>query len=120
MLHTRLHKLGCTLILSTWSVSTWHVGLQHIFLHKDRAAHRMEQLQSSLETSIEAEDYEDAAEYSDDLARHQSFDDVTKIWDVSFLFSTLPQHLSNILAYVCKIAAILHMPHLCRQVRPFA
>ena len=61
--------------------------LQHVFVHKDRAAHRMEQLQSALENAVTGELYEDAAEYSADLARHAEWDDVAKIVDVRPLLS---------------------------------
>ena len=68
--------------------------LQHVFMHKDRAAHRMEQLQSALENAVTAEMYEDATEYSADLARHAQWDDVSKILDVRALPSlACPRHL---------------------------
>lgn len=63
--------------------------LQHVFMHKDRAAHRMEQLQSALENAVQGEMYEDAAEYSADLARHAEWDDVDKILDVRPLLSPM-------------------------------
>ncbi|KAK9867039.1 hypothetical protein WJX84_010092 [Apatococcus fuscideae] len=58
---------------------SWEEWYQHVFVHKDRAAHRVEQLQTILDNSISNEQYDDAAHYSAELARHQEWDDVSKI-----------------------------------------
>ena len=73
----------CTSQLSNSSEAlTLCVPLQHVFVHKDRAAHRVEQLQTILDNSISNEQYDDAAHYSAELARHQEWDDVSKILEV--------------------------------------